>query len=428
MRAIDFPDYNMSKMKFTFSVTALIFSLAGCHPSNSSQTESVNFPGPTVESRELVETTCASCHRFSLIERSSGYTAEGWRELIATMIDLSDDQESQTEIIEYLSTHYPPNTNRAATLVSGDVDVKFEEWQVPTLGQRSRDPVEAPDGAIWWVGQYGNIMGRLDTNSGEMKEYTLPENAKPHSVTMDSEGNAWYTGNKNGSIGKLEVATGDITVFDMPDPAARDPHTAVFDKAGILWFTLQHSNMIGRLDPSTGDIKLVTAPTDRSRPYGIKVDSDGALWVACNGSNCLLKVDPATMALKAYKLPIPETTVRRLDIDSQGMIWYVNSSQGRLGRLNPATGKAKEWPSPSGSKSHPYALTIVDDIIWYNESGVRPDPLVRFDPKTEAFQSWPIPTGNIYAGIVRHMRPTREGDLLIHQSSTNRIIRVSISE
>ena len=40
-------------------------------------------------------------------------------------------------------------------------------------------------------------------------------------------------------------------------------------------------------------------------------------------------------------------------------------------------------------------------------------------------QSWPIPSGGIHAGIVRHMRPTKEGNLLIHQSSTNRITLVT---
>jgi len=57
---------------------------------------------------------------------------------------------------------------------------------------------------------------------------------------------------------------------------------------------------------------------------------------------------------------------------------------------------------------------------------MRPDPLVRFDPATERFQSWAIPSGDFYAGILRHMRPTKDGDLLIHQSATNRIIRVKI--
>ena len=71
-------------------------------------------------------------------------------------------------------------------------------------------------------------------------------------------------------------------------------------------------------------------------------------------------------------------------------------------------------------------MAVVDGIVWYNESGKRPDALVRFDPAAETFQSWPIPSGNVYAGIVRHMRPTAAGNLLIHQSSTNRIIEVTI--
>ena len=132
------------------------------------------------------------------------------------------------------------------------------------------------------------------------------------------------------------------------------------------------------------------------------------------------------MELTEVKLPLEGTTVRRLDIAADGMIWYVNSGLGRLGRYDPKTGEIKEWPSPSGSKSHPYAIVVVDGIVWYNELGMRPDPLVRFDPKTETFQSWAIPSGNIYAGIIRHMRPAHDGSLLIHQSSTNRIMQVTV--
>jgi virginiamycin B lyase len=376
--------------------------------------------------RQLVQGICTGCHQTSQITRSSGYTREGWQELTGTMIDLSGNPETRDAITQYLAAHFPPNDRRASKLVPGDLEVAFREWQVPTLGQRSRDPVEAPDGAIWWAGQWGNLIGRIDPATGAMTEYPLPENAMPHSVTIDDAGKVWYTGNRNGTVGMLDPETGEITQYKMPDPAARDPHTAVFDDDGILWFTLQQSNMIGRLDPSSGDVKLVTMPIPGARPYGIKIDANGHPWFACNGSNCLVEVDPATMKLNVVELPIPETTVRRLDIAGDGTIWYVNSSQGRLGRLDPKTGEIKEWPSPSGPKSHPYALAVVDGIVWYNESGVRPDPLVRFDPATETFQSWPIPSGNVYAGIVRHMRPTRDRKLLIHQSSTNHIIEVTL--
>jgi virginiamycin B lyase len=165
--------------------------------------------------------------------------------------------------------------------------------------------------------------------------------------------------------------------------------------------------------------------TPAARPYGIKIAADGTPWVACNGSNCIVRVDPETMALTEIRLPHHESTARRLDIAEDGTIWYVNSSRGRLGRLDPKTGDIREWPSPSGTGSNPYAIAVVDGIVWYNESGKRPDALVRFDPRTETFQSWAIPSGKVHAGIVRHMRPTRDGDLLIHQSSTNRIIRVT---
>jgi virginiamycin B lyase len=381
---------------------------------------------PDGDGKQLVQGVCTACHQANQITRSSGYTPEDWRELIDTMINLSGSSAEQT-ITKYLSTHFPPNNHRQPTLVPGEVSITFREWKLPTLGQRTRDPVEAPDGSIWWAGQYGNLVGRLDPKTGEATEYTLPDKARPHSITPDREGNIWYTGHGNGTVGKLDPRTGMITEYKMPDPDARDPHTAVFDKDGTMWFTLQGSNMVGRLVPATGDIKLVKAPSPKSQPYGIKLAADGALWVSCNGRACLLKVDPQTMAIREYPLPDPKTTVRRLDIADDGMIWYVNSSQGRLGRLDPKTGMATEWPSPSGSRSHPYAIAVVDGIVWYNESGQRPDALVRFDPATERFQSWPVPSGGIYAGIIRHMRPTRDGNLLIHQTSTNRIMLLTIS-
>ncbi len=378
-------------------------------------------PGET-----LVEGVCAACHPAYMITSSAGYSRAGWAELTANMIDLSATPDQKGAILDYLAAHFPPNTRRAAKLLSGPVKIAFTEWKVPTLGQRARDPVEAPDGAIWWVGQFGNILGRLDPRTGAMKEWELPPGTLPHSVTLDRDGTPWFTGNGNGTVGKLDPATGKFTVYKMPDPAARDPHTPIFDRDGVLWFTLQQSNMIGRLDPATGAIRLVTMPRSNAKPYGIKLAADGSLWVACNGANCLVHVDPKTMALAEVKLPDPKTTVRRLDIAADGTIWYVNSARGRLGHYDPKNGAIKEWPSPSGPHSHPYAIAVVDGIVWYNELGVRPDALVRFDPGTETFQSWPIPSGGITAGIVRNMSVTRAGNLLIHQTATNRIIRVTL--
>jgi virginiamycin B lyase len=379
---------------------------------------------PEGHGQELVEGTCSACHGVNLIERSSGYTHDGWAELIATMIDLSGTDELET-ITAYLAETFPPNGNRAPNLPEGAVTVAFEEWTAPTLGQRSRDPVEAPDGSIWFAGQWADLVGRIDPATGEVTEYPLPAGAKPHTVAADAEGRIWYTGNGNATMGRLDPASGEVTVWEMPDPAARDPHSMIIDADGIVWFTMQHSNMVGRLDPETGDIRLATMPRESTRPYGIKLSAEGVPWVACNGSNCLARIDPETMEIALTDLE-EGTTVRRLAFAEDGAIWFVNSSLGRLGRLDPETGEVRQWDSPSGPGSHPYAIAVVGGAVWYNESAQRPDALVRFDPETETFQSWAIPSGGVHAGIVRHMRPTRDGDLLIHQSSTNRIIRVKL--
>lgn len=404
-----------SSIKWLFS-GVMLTALIGC---------SAQPPIDEAQAQASLEANCTACHQLNLVERSSGYSEAQWRDLMATMIALDD--ATARELAAYLAQAYPPSHNpRPATLVDGPLRITWEDWLAPQLGQRPRDPVEAPNGDIWYVGQQGNTIGRINPSSGEVQEWPLPAGALPHSVNADAQGRIWYMGNGNGTIGLFDPTTGEAREYPMPDPNARDPHTAEFDQNGIMWFTLQRSNMIGRFDPATGNVRLATIARQGARPYGVKIAADGTPWVACNGSNCIIRVNPRTMALTEIALPGEDTTVRRLDIASDGIIWYVNSGRGKLGRYDPASGDIREWESPSGPGSHPYAIAVINDIVWYNESGVRPDPLVRFDPRTETFQSWAIPGGGLEGGIARHIRADSAGRLLLHQGSSNRIIRATL--
>lgn len=371
---------------------------------------------PEGEGRALVEFACTQCHGLGQLARSPGYdTPERWREVFSSMVELADAQA--VTVADYLAEHFPEESGRRPTLVPGDTRVEFTEWVVPTLGQRSRDPAEGPDGDYWWTGMWASLVGRLDPETGEMEEYHLPPSARPHSIVPDDDGHIWYTGNSNATIGELDPETGTITEYATE---ADDPHTPVFHPNGNLYFTAQRAGVLGRLDPETGELTEVrTEP----RPYGIQVGADGTLWIAYNGTNRIGAMDPETMEIRYYTVPNEESRIRRLGLDSDGIVWYVNSTRGRIGRLDPETGDIREWDSPSGPDSHPYALAVVDDVVWYNESGMRPDALVRFDPETEEFQSWAIPSG---VGIIRRMWVTESGDLLIHQSSTNRVGLVEI--
>ncbi|MDR2213262.1 MAG: hypothetical protein LBE21_06525 [Pseudomonadales bacterium] len=372
---------------------------------------------PDGEGKELVQTVCFACHTATNITGAAGYDSAHWKELFNSMITLPAAQADT--IANYLAANFAPRPNRGPTLIEGDTKVNIQEWMAPTRGQRTRDPVEAPDGSIWWTGMWASLVGRLDPATGAMEEYRLPVTARPHSIVPDAEGNIWYTGNSNGTIGKLDPKTGEITQYST---LASDPHSAAFHPNGDLYFTAQNSGMLGRLDPVTGELKEITT---EPRPYGIKVAPNGTLWVAYNGTNKIGAMDPETMEVRYFEVPNAASRVRRLDIDSKGLVWFVNSTQGKLGRLNPATGEITQWDSPSGARSQPYALAVVEDKVWYNESGMRPDALVRFDPETEQFQSWAIPSG---VGIVRNMWVTKDNNLLIHQTSSNRIGLVTIED
>ena len=316
---------------------------------------------PDGQGKELVEAACVACHELELIASSAGYTNEQWRHLMSKMIDLPEPLAAQ--IAHYLTNSFPQNDSRRPTLVAGDVDITFEEWTAPTLGQRPRDPLMTPDGMVWWAGMYGSLIGRLNPETGEMTEWKLDPMARPHSIMNDVEGNIWYTGNSNSSLGMLDPDTGEITVYPMPDPAVRDPHTMAFAPNGDLWFTAQNSNFMGRLVPDTGDIRVMTMPTESARPYGIKSDSNGTIWVAYRGSNAIAKVDPDSWEVTEYRTPNPNPEshhgnyyIRRLALAEDDTIWYVDSGRGYIGRMDPDTGAVKEWASPSGPKSHPYAI------------------------------------------------------------------------
>ena len=296
----------------------------------------------------------------------------------------------------------------------------IDEWEVPikmdsagTLydefpssgreGTRPRDPYVHPDGRVFFCGQAGNYIASLDPATGVFVRYVLPDGAHPHNLIVDDEGIVWYAGNRDSHIGRLDPDTREVTKIMMPDPDVRDPHTLMWDKNGDIWFTAQFSNVIGKLTVETGDVQLIEVPTERARPYGILMDASGLRpWIVLFGTNKLATVDPETMELTEYELPRPETRPRRIALTSDGHVWYVDFAGGMLGRFDPETEGVREWATPGGPESRPYALLNDDkDRLWFFE-GRRDTPvqMVGFDAATLKFVgSTPLESG---PGTVRH--------------------------
>jgi virginiamycin B lyase len=375
--------------------------------------------------KQMVDATCNACHALNA-RTGNGYTPEGWRTVLRMMSNhgVNIPSENMPAMLDYLANNYPEKNKAEPKLIPGPVKVSMKAWQAATPGSRPHDPMAARDGSLWYSGQMANVLGRVDPKTGKVKEYHLKTaHSGPHGLVEDKSGNIWYTGNTGTLIGKLDPKTGAVTEYVTPEVG--DPHTLLFDKSGILWFTMQNLNRIGRLDPKNGEIKLLTPPTAKSRPYGMVFDPKGNLFVVQFGTNKIARVDTKKLEIREYTLPDPASRPRRVTATSDGMIWYADYSRGYLGRLDPASGQVKEWQSPSGPKSAPYGISAIKDVIWYSESEAEPNTVVRFDPKTEKFQSWAIPGGG---NIVRNTDVTKQGDFVLANSLVNTVTLVKIAK
>ena len=145
------------------------------------------FALPAGEGESLVREHCSSCHRPEILNRAQGYdTASEWHQLMATMVVL--DEPRADIIAQYLVRHFQSKPELHPTLVEGPIEIEIEEWMVPRLGQRSRDPLEAPDGAICWTGTWTLLVGRLGPLTAEFREHPLPASTRPHSIVPDDKG------------------------------------------------------------------------------------------------------------------------------------------------------------------------------------------------------------------------------------------------
>jgi virginiamycin B lyase len=86
------------------------------------------------------------------------------------------------------------------------------------------------------------------------------------------------------------------------------------------------------------------------------------------------------------------------------------------GRYDPAAEQWREWELP-GQGPQPYAVYVDDrDMVWLSDFAA--NALVRFDPATERFASFPLPTTD---GRVRQLLG-REGEVWGAESAVDKLV------
>ena len=283
----------------------------------------------------------------------------------------------------------------------------------------------AADGSVWFSDTYvpGRTVAHLDPKTGKVTDYALPdknnEASGTHGLSADRDGNIWLTNNAAGALTRFDPKTGEFKVFPRPDDIKPMGSDARVDSKGNPWALLHNPDGAVKLDVKTGKYTAYYAPTSGGDPYGIAVDAKDNIWFTQIGSDRVVVVDTETRKTSDIALAPPTGEMsdkdrevashsvgaatateshafqkgpRRMAADPNGdTVWVAEYWGGMLAKFDINTKKLiKEYPVPH-HESLPYAVVVDrNHMVWF--SMMNEDRIGRFNPKTEQFSEFPLPS------------------------------------
>ena len=184
---------------------------------------------PRPRQAKLMQEKCTICHDLRNIVNANK-DAEEWRETIHMMKAagaLINDAQVK-EISDYFIANYPGLERPKPVVIAGPANIKFSELGDADAGlapARSAGDARRHDLVVGAVRQPARPARSQDRRDEGIPD---PGARRPHGLINDKDGNIWYAGNWGGHIGKLDPKTGEYKFYPMPDPkAARPAHAAV---------------------------------------------------------------------------------------------------------------------------------------------------------------------------------------------------------
>jgi len=265
--------------------------------------------------------------------------------------------------------------------------VSFTKYPAPLSPGLFEGPTAittGPDGALWFIYNVGNVIGRITTD-GAITDYPVPffNFFYGSGIAAGPDGALWFTAliiESNGNVGSIGSVTTAGVVSEYPLPISEypppvgcdDPQGITVGPDGALWFTC--------LDSSIGRITTAGVVTEYPLPFGgytaggITVGPDGALWFAecCGIPGSIGRIITAGVVTE-YVIPSAAPYLRGIAAGPDGALWFTesaaaqNGGTSKIGRINTA-GAVTEYVLAANSA--PAGITAgPDGALWFTESG-----------------------------------------------------------
>ena len=185
------------------------------------------------------------------------------------------------------------------------------------------------NGILWFTGQAG-IYGRLDPASGEMKVFVAPKGRGPYGIAVTPDGDIYYASLAGSYVGRIDTDSGEVKVLEPPTPD-QGARRVWSDSKGRIWVSEWVSGNLSRYDPESEHWQTWKLPGSGPRAYAVYVDFQDKVWVSDFGANAMLRFDPETEKFQAFPSSRDDASVRQI-LGREGEVWAPESSTDTLVR------------------------------------------------------------------------------------------------
>jgi streptogramin lyase len=404
----------------------------------------LSVPGTEAQKNQLFR--CAACHSLSPIVQST-YDTQGWLNTFARMRSYSEQAvldhpvslpykvsvQPDPEFAKYLSTinlsatsewkyelkTLPRPTGRATRVI-------VTEYDLPDPGRLPHDADLDDKGMVWYNDFREPLIGRLDPQTGETKEWRMPP-LQPDfpegtlSIEFNRDGFLWIPRFRQGGYTRFDPRTEKFQTWPVPpafnDARAIQPQVAAAPD-GTAWFPGGESLRIFKVDPATNQVSEYPMfpgyhPDEKSSgiiqfaynatpaghsTYGLAADSKSNIYICDIVGGNIGKIDGKTGKVTLYKTPTLNSGPRRVSVDSEDRVWFGEYYANKLGMFDPKTERFKEWTAPTPWVGPYPAKTDKNGDAW--TAGMSTDLILRLDTKTGKFTEYMLPTVN---ANIRHI-------------------------
>jgi virginiamycin B lyase len=101
---------------------------------------------------------------------------------------------------------------------------------------------------------------------------------------------------------------------------------------------------------------------------------------------------------REYSVPTPDSRPTGIVVDDKmGLIWFIETEGNKLARLDPRDGKIREFALPTSFEAPGDLAIDISGSLWFG--GNKSRILMAFDPKTEKFETFPVPKRGVTEGL-----------------------------